>query len=69
MSTVKDCPKCGNYGMSVVDSRERKDYLHRSRKCLYCGFIEHTVEIPRNRYNVLCDTEEILHKINNIITN
>lgn len=41
------CPKCGSYKSKVTDVRYRKKdgLLHRTRRCLKCYEVWHTVEV------------------------
>lgn len=47
---VSKCPNCGSANIYVSDSRRHKEGFRRSRKCLECGHIAKTLEIPREEY-------------------
>lgn len=54
MRDISVCRKCGGYNLKVVDSRPTPDGgKRRSRKCMDCGEISHSIELDRDDYDFM----------------
>lgn len=54
---MKKCPNCG-WRTLVVDCRERKYSYYRRYKCMECGTMYNTQEIPEEEYHSLLRDRE-----------
>jgi transcriptional regulator NrdR family protein len=47
------CEKCKSTQIAVINSREKRDYIFRRRRCVKCGETFSTREIRQSEYEFL----------------
>ena len=62
------CPKCGELGFKVIETRDFVDRRYRRSACKHCEYRETTYEIPGSSYDELIELRRIVRDVKNLIS-